>query len=105
MREALQSNLGNLIETFTMSPWELGQRLLGNPWNLDNLYLENLGTVRKPWEPSGNLGNFGNLGNLEGTLGTLGTFTWHPLLGNLCDLRHLLGNLGKLLEETLTMTM
>ena len=92
-----QSNLGNLLETFTMSPWEPGPRLLGN------LYIIILGTLttftwktwdpcREPWrnlegtfwEPFGNReGTLRNLGNLERTLGTLGTFTWEPLLGNL----------------------
>ena len=94
-----------------MSPWEPGQRLLGN------LYIIILGTLttftwktwepcREPWRnlegtfwgPFGNLlgtlrepcGTLGTLrepwepwGNLEGTLGTLGTFTWEPLLGSL----------------------
>ena len=96
LREPWQSNLGNLIETFTMSPWEPGQRLLGN------LYIMILGTLttftwktwepcREPWrnlegtfwEPFGNLlGTFWEpFGNLEGTLGNLylGTFTWEYL--------------------------
>ena len=105
LREPWQSNLGNLIETFTMSPWEPGPRLLGN------LYIIILGTLttftwktwepcREPWrnlegtfwEPFGNL--LGTLREPWGTLrepwepwepllGDLGTFTWEPLLGNL----------------------
>ena len=108
LREPWQSNLGNLIETFTMSPWEPGPRLLGNlyiiilgtlttftwktwepcrePWrNLEGTFWEPfgnlLGTLREPW---------GTLGTLrepwepwEPLLGDLGTFTWEPLLGNL----------------------
>ena len=101
--EPWQSNLGNLIETFTMSPWEPGPRLLGN------LYIIILGTLTtftwKTWEPcrepwrnlEGLEGTFwepwGNLGNLY-----LGTFTWEPLLGNLYlwtfTWEPLLGNLG-----------
>ena len=113
LREPWQSNLGNLIETFTMSAWEPGPRLLGN------LYIIILGTLttftwktwepcREPWrnleglegtfwEPFGNLEvTLRNLGNLEGTLGTLGTFTWEPLLGNLY-----LGTLGESVLELL----
>ena len=103
--EPWQSNLGNLLETFTMSPWEPGPRLLGN------LYIIILGTLttftwktwdpcREPWrnlegtfwEPFGNReGTLRNLGNLERTLGTLGTLSepwepwepWEPLLENL----------------------
>ena len=96
-----------------MSPWEPGQRLLGN------LYIIILGTLttftwktwepcREPWrnlegtfwgpfgnllgtlrEPCGTLGTFGTLGTLrepwEPLLGNLylGTFNWEPLLGNL----------------------
>ena len=93
-----------------MSPWEPGPRLLGNLYtmNLDNLYLENLGTLQRTlkepwgnlletfWEPWGNLEEpwepwepWGNLGNLY-----LGTFTWEP--GNLYlgPWEPLLGNLG-----------
>ena len=100
--EPWQSNLGNLIETFTMSPWEPGPRLLGN------LYIIILGTLTtftwKTWEPCRE--PWRNLEGLEGTFwepwGTLGnlylgTFTWEPLLGNLylgtftCE--PLLGNL------------
>ena len=115
LREPWQSNLGNLLGTFTMSPWEPGPRLLGNlyiiiletlttftwktwdpcrePWrNLEGTFWEpfgNLeGTLRnlgKPWEPWANLGNLGNL--------YLGT--WEPLLGNLYlgTWEPLLGNL------------
>ena len=117
LREPWQSNLGNLLETFTMSPWEPGPRLLGN------LYIIILGTLttftwktwdpcREPWrnlegtfwEPfanrEGTLRNLGNLGNLERTLGTLGALSepwepWEPLLGNLGTFtwEPLLGNL------------
>ena len=83
LRERWQSNLGNLIETFTMSPWGPGPQLL---WNLY------LGT----WEPWQHLlGKLGNLaGNLEEPFGNigepyLGTLTWEP--GNLYVER---GNLG-----------
>ena len=114
-----------------MSPWEPGQRLLGN------LYIIILGTLttftwktwepcREPWrnlegtfwgpfgnllgtlrEPCGTLGTFGtlrepwDLGNLY-----LGTFTWEPLLGNLYsgtfNWEPLLGNLGTFTWEPLT---
>ena len=83
LRERWQSNLGNLIETFTMSPWGPGPQLL---WNLY------LGTW-EPWQPL--LGKLGNLaGNLEEPFGNigepyLGTLTWEP--GNLYVER---GNLG-----------
>ena len=85
--------LGNLIETFTMSPWEPGPRLLGN------LYIIIFGTLTtftwKTWEPcrepwrnlEGLEGTFWEpFWNLEGTLRNLGnlylgTFKWEPLLG------------------------
>ena len=84
--------LGHLIETFTMSPWEPGPRLLGNlyiiilgalttfTWKigkLGNLTGNLEGTLRDLREPFGNLfGALRNLGNLY-----LGTFKWEPLLG------------------------
>ena len=114
-----------------MSPWEPGQRLLGN------LYIIILGTLttftwkswepcREPWrnlgwlegtlrEPWGNLGGtfWEPWGNPEepwepwGNLGNLylGTFTWEPLLGNLYlgtfNWEPLLGNLGTFTWEPL----
>ena len=128
LREPWQSNLGNLIETFTMSPWEPGPRLLGNlyriilgtlttftwktwepcrePWR--NL-LEPWGNLEEPWEPWGNLGNLGNLylGTWEPLLWNLGTFTWEPLLGNLYLEPGNLGGMGfgaaPVCSETFTM--
>ena len=96
LREPWQSNLGipwesyrNLynvtLGTWTTFTWEPLHNNLGN---LDNLYLENLGTLqgtlKEPWETWGNL--FEPFWNLEGTLRNLGnlylgTFKWEPLLG------------------------
>ena len=122
LREPWQSNLGNLIEeTFTMSPWEPGTRLLGNlyiiilgtlttftwktwepcrePWrNLEGTFREPWGNLEEPWEPWGNLGNL-YLGTWEPLLGNLGAFTWEPLLFYLGTFTWNLGTLGESVLE------